>query len=121
MAGSRRNFQYTSDSGAIYLFNADESNVEAVNGTSANIAAANLNNPGIPRNIKPRRVEYTSVDGARTLRIVAVTADIFNSPPATIGDPLADGGTLTLIRVTPERRRLYRNVDTGLTDGDSPL
>lgn len=121
MAGSRRNFQYTADDGAIYLFNADESNIEAVNGVTANIAAGNVNNPGIPRNIRPRRCDYTSVDGARTLRIIAATQAVFNAPPNTIGDPFAAGENLTLVRVTPERRRLYRNIDTGLQDGDSPL
>lgn len=120
MAGSIRNFQYTTDAGDVFLFKGDESNTEAVNGASANIAFGNENNYGIPKNITPRRVFYTSPDGFRTLSSIASTVAIYNSPPVTISDPF-DTQTLTLSRKTPERIRLYSNVDTGLTDGDTPL
>ena len=121
MAGSLRNFQYTSDNDAVYLFRGDESNHEAVNGTAANIASGNENNPGIPKNITPRKVFYSSADGNRILSAIATTLAIYLAPPATITDPIEGTGTLTLIRKLPERIRLYANVDTGLTDGDSPL
>ena len=121
MAGSIRNFQYTDDAGNIYLFRADESNTEAVNSTTGNIASGNQNNPGIPRSIKPRRVYYANAARTRTISVVAVTLDIYNSPPGTIDDPIADSGTLTLVRKRPEVSRLFPNVDTGLTDGDTPL
>jgi len=121
MAGSLRNFQYRTDNGANFLFRGDESNTEAVNGTAANIVVANAGNPGIPRNIKPRRVYYASADGNRTLSAIASTVAIYNEPPQTIGDPIDGTGVLTLVRKTPERVRLYPNVDTGLTDGDTPL
>ena len=121
MAGSRRNFQYTDDLGAIYLFNADEGNIEAVNGTVADIEAANASNPGIPKNITPRRLTYSSPTRTRNLNIVAVTQAIYNNPPATITINLpGDDNLLTLTAQSPERRRLYPNIDTGLTDGDNP-
>lgn len=120
MAGSIRNFQYTTDLGDIFLFRGDESNTETVNGTSANIAFGNENNYGIPKNITPRKLFYVSPDGFRVLSAIASTVAIYNSPPPTIPDPF-DAQTLTLSRKTPERIRLYFNVDTGLTDGDTPL
>jgi hypothetical protein len=119
MAGSLRNFQYTTDLGEIFLFKGDESNIEAVNGTTANIDPALNGVYGIPRNIRPRQVSYSNSDGTRVLRIVAVTPGIYQNPPATISDPI-DAGDLTLIRKTPERITLYALVDSGLTDGDSP-
>jgi hypothetical protein len=120
MAGSLRNFQYTDDSGQIWLFKGDESNVEGVNVAAANIAAANASRPGIPRNIKPRRVFYTNSDRTRTLGVIASTVAIYNTPPNTIPDGVAGTGTLTLARKTPERVKLYPNIDTGLLDGDNP-
>jgi hypothetical protein len=121
MAGSLRNFQYTDDADNIYLFKADESNTEAVNGTEANIESGNVNNPGLPRSLKPRRVYYSNADRTRTISVIAATLDVYNEPPDGITDPIAGSGTLTLVRKRPEVSRLYPNVDTGLTDGDAPL
>lgn len=121
MAGSIRNFQYTTDDGDVYLFRGDESNVEAVNAATANIQIANVNNPGIPRNIKPRCVFYANPARTRTIKVCASTVAVYNSAPATIDDPLNPGNDLALIRKTPEKVRLYPNFDTGLTDGDEPL
>jgi hypothetical protein len=120
MAGSRRNFQYVADDGTIYLFNADESNTEAVNVVAANIAAANAARPGLPRNLKPRRVFYANSDQTRVISAIASTVAIYNAPPATIPDPLsAVAATLTLVRKRGEVVRLYPNIDTGLLDGDN--
>ncbi len=121
MAGSLRNFQYTTDLGDVFLYRADESNTEAVNGTAANIVAGNLQNMGIPRNIIPRKVFYRGDDGNRTISVIAATVAIYNAPPTTIDDPIDGEESLTLVRKTPERMRMYPNVDTGLTDGDAPL
>lgn len=120
MAGSRRNFQYVTDGGDIYLFNGDESNVEAVHGTEANIVAGNEDLDGIPRNITPRRVVYINGDGSRSISVVAATLTRYNSPPATIADPIDGSATLSYDRQIPQKRRRYRNLDTGLTDGDAP-
>jgi hypothetical protein len=122
MAGSLRNFQYVADDGQIYLFKADESNVESVNLLVANIVTANANRPGIPRNVTPRRVYYSNADRTRTLGIIASTQAIYLAPPATIPDTLPSStAVLSLSRKTPERVRLFSNIDTGLTDGDAPL
>lgn len=122
MAGSLRNFQYVADDGLIFLFKGDESNVESVNVAAANIVAANGNRPGIPRNITPRKVFYGNAVNTRVLSIVASTQAIYLAPPATIPDTLPGStAVLSLIRKSPERVRLYRNIDTGLTDGDAPL
>ncbi len=122
MAGSLRNFQYVADDGQIYLFKGDESNTEGVNLLAANIVAANANRPGIPRSIKPRRVFYSSADKLRTLSAIAATTAIYLNPPATIPDQIAGGAAvLTLTRKTPERSRIFSNIDSGLTDGDAPL
>jgi hypothetical protein len=121
MAGSLRNFQYVADDGQIYLFKGDESNTEGINGLVANIVAANALRPGIPRSIKPRRVFYANANRTRTISGIASTVAVYNAPPATI--PTFDGSAevLNLIRKRPEVSTLYPNLDTGLTDGDSPL
>jgi hypothetical protein len=122
MAGSLRNFQYTADDGQIYLFKADESNIESVNVLVANIVTANLTRPGLPRNIVPRKVFYANAEGTRTLSIIASTLAVYLAPPATIPDTLPSStAVLSLVRKTPEKVRLFRNIDTGLTDGDAPL
>lgn len=121
MSGSRRNFQYTTDSGEIYLFNADESNTEAVNSSAAEITLPANINIGVPRNYTMRRVYYTNGDETRTISAVAVTPAIYSAPPAQIGDPLDGSATLTFSRVSPERIRVFKRTDTGLTDGDVPL
>ncbi len=122
MAGSLRNFQYTADDGTIYLFKGDESNVEAVNGTAADIGAGAANNSGIPKNIRPRRVFYGNATATRTISAIAATTAIYLNPPATIDDPIVGSADdLVLIRKRPETITLYPNFDTGLTDGDVPL
>lgn len=121
MAGSLRNFQYISDDGDVYLFRGDESNIEAINAATANIQIANVNAPGIPRNIKPRCLFYSNPERTRTLCGIASTVAVYNSPPNTIPDPFNAGSDLTLIRKQPEKMRMYPNFDTGLTDGDEPL
>jgi hypothetical protein len=122
MAGSLRNFQYVADDGSIYLFKGDESNVEAVNVAAANIATANVSRPGIPSNIRARRVFYGNATNTRIQSAIASTSAIYLNPPATIPETLPGGtGNLTLIRKVPETIRIFPNFDTGLTDGDAPL
>lgn len=121
MSGSRRNFQYVTDNGQIYLFNADESNVEQVNGTVANIGTSNVNQPGIPRGIRPRKAFYGNPGGTRTIGVICSTVAIYNNPPVSIDDLTAASETFVLIRKLPERAKVFPNFDTGLTDGDTPL
>lgn len=120
MAGSRRNFQYTADNGNIYLFGADESNTEAVNGSAAEITLPANINEGVPRNIKMRRVYYSDLEETRIISAVAATPTVYNAPPASIADPLDGSVTLGFSRKAPEQVRVFKRSDTGLTDGDSP-
>ena len=122
MAGSLRTFAYTSDSGLVFLYTGDESNNEAVNGaTSAPTEAQLAAQTGIPRNMRPRTLRYSSGTTTRVLKVVAATSAIFNAPPATIPDGVAGTGTLALSGRTGEKVRLFKGIDSGLTDGDAPL
>lgn len=121
MAGSKRWFAYTTDNGTVYGLNLDESNTEAVNGSVGSLPPSLID--ALPRNISPRRAFYASSDGSRTISAVCLTPATYlaaQTTNTTISDPLSGGATdqLTLIRVTNEKRRFIRRVDTGLTDGD---
>lgn len=127
MAGSKLNFLYTSDSGAVYTISLDESNTKEANGAVGALTAAN--NPGIavPRNIKVREIFYEGQGGSRVIRVVpltpAVYATLLTPPFPTLADPIDDGApALNLIRARGERRYVPRVVDTGLDDGttDNP-
>lgn len=123
MAGSRKNFFYTDDTGQAYAISLDESNTEAINGAVGDIPDTSTANVALPRNIKPRELFYVSGDNARTIRCVALTPAIYsaaiNGGASTIPDPLATGNqVLQLARVRGERRTVYRGVDTGINDGD---
>lgn len=125
MAGSRKDFLYTDDTGTTFAINLDESNTEAVNGTAGQLTVANGVQDYVPRNVKVREVFYGNAARTRTIRCVALTPAIYGSlltPPfPPIPDPIDSGGpVLTLSRANGERRRVPRAVDTGLIDGDQP-
>lgn len=121
MAGSIKWFIYTTDTGADYALQADESNVEAVNGGTQDYLNDTELIYAVPRNVKPRYAVYENAAGTRQIKCVALTTAIYNGIPAnvaTITDPI-DGGTLTLKRIRPEVITLPFGADTGLTDGDA--
>ena len=122
MAGSRKYFIYTDDVGTDYAINLDESNTEAVNGSSLGFASGTTNM--LPRNVKPREIFYSNAARTRTIRCVALTQTIYAGAiaggVATITDPIAGTGNLGLTRANGERRTLPIPLDTGLTDGDQP-
>lgn len=125
MAGSKKWFVYTPDSGQPttgYGILLDESNTEAINGTAAAPpTAANAPLTGMPKTIKPRRIYYQSNDGNRVISCVALNTTIYNSIPAnfrTIPDPIG-GGNLTFVRKSCEKFASPNFGDTGLTDGDN--
>lgn len=127
MAGSKLNFLYTSDSGAEYVVNLDESNTKAVNGVAGALTAANSPGVKVPRNIKVREIFYEGQGGDRVIRVVPLTPAIYTAlltPPfPTLADPIDDGApALNLIRANGEKRFVPRVVDTGLNDGttDNP-
>lgn len=131
MVGSKRWFVYVTDQGDRFGIQADESNVESINGTAANdpsAAAAPIYQ--LPKGIEPRSITYSSADGLRIVTIPALTQTVYNAIPAnnrTISNIGATGapnttegqGTLTFIRKNCEKSRLPRfRADTGITDGD---
>lgn len=122
MAGSKKWFIYTTDQGSDFALLADESNTEAVNGSTQDYISGTSVLNALPRNIKPRRVVYKNAAGTRTISCIALTQTLYNGAlanVATINDPI-DAGTLTIARLEPERIRLLpRPDDTGLTDGDA--
>lgn len=121
MAGSRKWFVYTTDKGDSFALQLDESNTEALNAGTQDFLDTATADYALPRNIKPRVLSYANVDGTRVIKAVALTPTIYNGASTaqrTITDPIG-GGTLTLIRLTPEKIRIPFGIDTGLNDGDA--
>lgn len=122
MAGSKKYFAYSTDSGDIFAVIADESNTESVNGGTQDLIAGSNITYQLPRNVKPRRAVYQNASGTRTISCICLTQSIYNGVVTnvqTIPDPIAGTGTLSLVRLEPERIRLLPVPnDTGLNDGD---
>lgn len=121
MAGSNKWFVYTTDTGADYALQLDESNTEAVNGGTQDFLNDSTLVYALPRNVKPRYALYENAAGTRQIKCIALTTAIYNGIPATvptIPDPIS-GGTLTLKRIRPEIIKLPFGTDTGQTDGDA--
>lgn len=124
MAGSLKNFVYTTDASDEFFFKADESNLEAVNGIEGDYTDTSTTVLGLPRNIKMRTVRYSN--DARTVNrtIVVVNptifADIVAGNTAQTIDVNIEGATFTLGLVETRGEVFTRPtpVDTGLTDGD---
>lgn len=120
MAGSRKWFVYTSDSGTDYAINRDESNLEAINAGQQDYVEATAVNIAIPVNVKPRYCRFRSADGTVSRNIVALTPTIYNA--IAVGSEITDGPsgkTLFLTEKVGERIRFPYAVDTNLTDGDA--
>jgi len=123
MAGSRKWFKYTTDSGDVFGVNMDESNGELVG--NADFAATDNETVvyALPRNVSPRSALYRSADGLVTRRIILTSADsnITNITssfvvPAQDGNPVA---TMQLQSIKGEEVKRITSVDTGLQDGDA--
>ena len=125
MAGSKKWFVYTDDAADEHAINLDESNTEAVNGTTGAYPSTGGPTTSIPRNLRPRELIYSNAARTRNIRVVALTPAIYAGAVAgtsnqTITDPIEGTGNLGLTRATGERRRNPTPVDTGLIDGDQP-
>jgi hypothetical protein len=119
MAGSKKGFIYTTDKGKDYGIVLDESNTKAVNGGTNTLGDAATATEGVPRNITPRYLTYASADGKRVIKVTALTPTIYQGAfdnIKQIDDPITSGQKLTLLRGMPERVKIIRGVDTGLTD-----
>jgi hypothetical protein len=124
MAGSRKNFFYTDDTGQAYAISLDESNTEAINGSDGDIPDTSTATVEVPRNVKIRELFYATPNRERTIRCIPLTQArynaVINGAAPTIPDPIAnDGSILNLVRANGERRRVFPGVDSGLTDGDA--
>jgi hypothetical protein len=122
MAGSKKWFEYTTDTSDIFAISLDESNTEAVNGAEGDYDGDSTAIYALPRNVSPRYAVYANSDRTRVIRCCVLTQAAFNTVQTntpTITDPIAGTGNLSLIRKEPERIRLLPIAeDTGLTDGD---
>jgi len=122
MAGSKKYFLYSTDSGDTFAILLDESNTEAVNAGSQDYLDSSDVIYTLPGNIRPRRAYYSNAGATRTISCVALTPTIYAGIPAnqtTITDPLGTG-TLNLVRLRPELIKILpKGEDTGLNDGDA--
>lgn len=121
MAGSIKWFIYTADAGGDFAIKLDESNTETVNGAVQDFPAVPPTTNAVPRNIRPRKLTYRSLDGLVTRTVVALTPAIFAGAAAGVPsfvDPVS-GSTVVLYRLDGESRTLPFGADTGQTDGDA--
>lgn len=127
MTGSIKDFVYTADDGTDFVYRGDESNTEAINGSTQDYTDSTPSTVKyrIPGNLRPRQAVYKSADGATTRRCVALTSTIFaglaaNAPTITIKNSVTGADqTLSLRYVQGERLSLPQATDTGLNDGDA--
>lgn len=121
MAGSIKDFSYTTNEGDVFYVRMDESNGEAVGNTDLT-ADPTDGRYALPKNIKPRTVRYRSLDGLVSREIVCSTNAILAAAPASITVNLGSGGTeeLFLSGSSGEKSKwIPRAADTGLLDGDA--
>jgi hypothetical protein len=124
MAGSKRAFVYTADSGTTYSINCDESNVEAVNGAAA--TAPTVGSPYVIPVRKLRRARYVNAATGTSRLVPVLTQAALAALPAIINFWVQSSGTagssLPFGLATTQGEKLSRYVggDTGLNDGDIP-
>lgn len=118
MAGSRKWFKYTTDSGQVFAVNMDESNGEAVSNPDFGTTDTGVVTFALPRNVQPRTATYRSFDGRESANVIVCsnTATIANIPEQIT---LSSGTTANLSQFVGEVfRPIPIAVDTGLNDGD---
>lgn len=122
MAGSRKWFKYTTDSGDTFGVNMDESNGELVGNTDFEATDNDVVVYAIPRNISPRSALYRSTDGLATRRIIVTDNDEdITTVTSSFVVPAQDGSgpfTMQLQSFKGEEIKRIVSVDTGMIDGD---
>lgn len=128
MAGSLRWFRYVDDSGNPFAIFADESNTELVNPvllTSASVAGLQP----LPKGVTPRSItlQDDSRDITRTAYVLTQerygqinNALNFLLTPVNFSGVAADTPVSVILKNPEIQRRIPRNADTGLNDGDIP-
>lgn len=128
MAGSKRDFLYTSDRGVSFAVELDESNVEEVN---QGLSSAQLNpivgTLKLPIASKLRFAVYRSADGRVSRQVPVLSTAALGSIPTSLTVPVpgAPGAAVTNIVLTlsttrGEKFAYVRGDDSGLNDGDNP-
>lgn len=118
MAGSRKWFKYTTNSGQVFGVNMDESNGEAVSNPDFTTTDTGVITFALPRNVSPRQATYRSFDGKESANVIICDKDasIANIPEQIT---LSSGTTANLTQFVGEVfRPIPIAVDTGLDDGD---
>lgn len=129
MAGSLKDFRYTTDTNDVFAISADESNVEATQGVSYDVTTANeAETPfKVPRNVTPRYALYKSTTTTHVRKVPVLTpalyaqliAKTFTNIEQTFTENI--GGNVITFKYdhgVPEKIRAVRSIDTGLNDGD---
>jgi hypothetical protein len=121
MAGSRKFFIYTTDSGDDFAMDMDESNGEAVG--NIDLTPGNIVPYKVPGNIKKRYSIYRSIDGFTSRKIYHSTAATAAAAPATITVIDFQAGTTIDLNRTSYRGESQQfqpvAADTALLDGDA--
>lgn len=128
MSGSLRWFRYIDDSGNPYAIFADESNTELVNPSALTTASVAGLQP-LPKGVTARSV--TLQDDSRNITRTAYVltqerygqinnALNFLLTPLNFSGVSADTPVSTILKNPEIQRRIPRNADTGLNDGDNP-
>lgn len=118
MAGSIKNFKYTTDSGDVFAVSMDESNGEALSNPDFGPLDEGVIGYKLPRNVQPRRATYRTPNGLESARIIVCsnTATVATLPSEVT---LSSGSLARLTQFEGEVvRPVPQAVDTGLTDGD---
>lgn len=134
MAGSRKKFQYTNDSGVLYQLKLDESNAEGTIGGVVMFLPRSAQLPDIPRGTKPRYVNAFLASNPVIKRkfyignplavVQAVNGAVLSAvvyPNATDTAGTTANWTITSYRgegSTPPEPVNTTSGDSGLTDGD---
>jgi hypothetical protein len=128
MAGSKRDFLYTSDRGVSFAVELDESNVEEVNvGLTAAQLVPVVGTLKLPIASKLRFAVYRSADGRVSRQVPVLTTGALASIPTSLVVPVTGAPgtapvnvTLTLSTTRGEKFAYVRGDDSGLNDGDNP-
>lgn len=110
MAGSLRNYLYTTDTNKNYYMSADLSNAGAV----GNVVLTDPTFDRVPGNIRKRTLKYVSADRLSVIKISVSTRALFDAAPASITN--YRNVQCFLVGGSSERRRVPALSDTGITN-----